>query len=339
MIQRQNFLDILKENSLDYENFCQIKDQILLYNNYDHLYLKCFVCKESNHPTNFCPFLRLNLSDQRILDKFNYSQNQERVLFERNLEKSKLYYVKKEKQPLVRNLSNCSSTSNHNESNNNEAKINLREKSSSRGDSTNRFMEEIDRFEDKKIMEEMCQNFKDSSLIKAKSLTNENELNHEESLLSRTENFPLQNLKMANNDNENFHDKEIDVLKMATIKTENDLEVKLEDSKAIFFEEIMKIHSVYFMHNNYDKVITKANQITLKKLKKKRFHRLKFGKMFWNEKMGSPENNGRGFSKLKAKLEIKTEKNLNKNNILAYLKRHEILKNCEKFPISFENTF
>jgi len=89
----------------------------------------------------------------------------------------------------------------------------------------------------------------------------------------------------------------------------------------------MKIHSVYFMHNNYDKVITKANQITLKKLKKKRFHRLKFGKMFWNEKMGSPENNRRGgFSKLRAKLEIKTEKNLNKNNILAYLKRHEIFK-------------
>jgi len=200
-------------------------------------------------------------------------------------------------------------------------------------------MEEIDRFEDKKIMEEMCQNFKDSSLIKAKSFTNENELNHEESLLSRTENFPLQNLKNANNDNENLQDKETDVLKMASIKRENDLEINFQDSKAIFFEEIMKIHSVYFTHNNYDKVITKANQITLKKLKKKRFHRLKFGKMFWNEKMGSPENNGRGFSKLKAKLEIKTEKNLNKNNILAYLKRHEILKNCEKFPISFENTF
>jgi len=100
VIQRQNFLDILKENTLDYEHFCQIKDQILLYNNYDHLYLRCFVCKESNHPTNFCPFLRLNLSDQRILDKFNYSQKQERVLFEMNLEKSKLYYVKKKSQQL-----------------------------------------------------------------------------------------------------------------------------------------------------------------------------------------------------------------------------------------------
>ena len=255
-------------------------------------------------------------------------KTQERSLFERNLEKSKLYFVKKEKQPLVRNLSSYSSTSNHNESNN-ETKINLRDKSSSRGEATDCFMEEIDRVEDKKIMEETCQNSKVSSLIKAKSLTNENELNHEESLLSRTENLPLQNLKMANNDNEDLHDKETNVLKMAPIKRENDLEIKLEDSKAIFFEEIMKIHSVYFTYNNYQ-VITKANQITLKKLKKKRFHRLKFGKMFWNEKMGSPENNGRGFSKLLAKLEIEkskpSEKNLNKNNILAYLNRHEILK-------------
>ena len=39
--------------------------------------------------------------------------------------------------------------------------------------------------------------------------------------------------------------------------------------------------------------------------------------------MGIPENKRKGFSKLWAKLENKTEKHLNKNNILAYLKRHE----------------
>ena len=108
-----------------------------------------------------------------------------------------------------RNLSSYSSTSNHNESNN-ETKINIREKSSSRGEATDRFMEEIDHVEDKKIMEETfqkLQNFKDSFLIKAKSLIDlpkpfnpvilknkgrkESELNYEESLKSRTDNLPL----------------------------------------------------------------------------------------------------------------------------------------------------
>ena len=40
---------------------------------------------------------------------------------------------------------------------------------------------------------------------------------------------------MANNDNENLHDKETDVLKKASIKRENEFEIKLENSKAIFF--------------------------------------------------------------------------------------------------------
>lgn len=41
----------------------------------------CKSCKESTHPTAYCPFLHLTLSNQRILQKYNYFRPQERLHF------------------------------------------------------------------------------------------------------------------------------------------------------------------------------------------------------------------------------------------------------------------
>ena len=88
-IKRQRFIEILKENSEDYEIFCQIKDNVTLYNEYDNLFIICRSCKESTHPTIYCPFLHLTLSNQRILSKFNFFRPQERSHFTRRNHRTK----------------------------------------------------------------------------------------------------------------------------------------------------------------------------------------------------------------------------------------------------------
>lgn len=57
MIKRSAFLDVVKENSDDYENFCKIKDNITFYKNFDDIGIKCISCNSKNHFLNDCPFI------------------------------------------------------------------------------------------------------------------------------------------------------------------------------------------------------------------------------------------------------------------------------------------
>lgn len=78
IIKQQDVLDILKENTLDYQNYCQIKDQMNLYQFYDGLYGKCHICKENNHQSIECPLLHLSLCKSRIIQKLLYTESQKR---------------------------------------------------------------------------------------------------------------------------------------------------------------------------------------------------------------------------------------------------------------------
>ena len=78
IIRQQDVLDIIKESPQDYESFCQIKDQINLYQRYESLYQQCIVCKENEHLSLECPLLHLVLSKARIIQKYNYSENHKR---------------------------------------------------------------------------------------------------------------------------------------------------------------------------------------------------------------------------------------------------------------------
>jgi len=79
IIRQQDLMEIITDNPLDYQSFCQIKDQINLYQKFDGLYLKCPICYENQHLSQDCPLLHLVLSKSRIIQKYNYSEYQKRT--------------------------------------------------------------------------------------------------------------------------------------------------------------------------------------------------------------------------------------------------------------------
>ena len=83
MINREDFLRVIRENSFDYEQFFQIKDQISLYQNFSGIHLKCYACKKLNHYILNCPLLHLTFSPERILEKYTFSLPQSRTRFPR----------------------------------------------------------------------------------------------------------------------------------------------------------------------------------------------------------------------------------------------------------------
>ncbi|KAL4506945.1 hypothetical protein ABPG72_001366 [Tetrahymena utriculariae] len=54
-ISRDKFLNIIQQNEKDYEQFCQIKDDIMIYKNYEKIQVKCFICNKFNHYSSDCP--------------------------------------------------------------------------------------------------------------------------------------------------------------------------------------------------------------------------------------------------------------------------------------------
>lgn len=78
LIRQKDFLNIIQGNSEDYQTFCQMKDNANLYQQYKRLFMSCASCKANDHTVLNCPLVHLNLSKQRILQKYNYSQPQSR---------------------------------------------------------------------------------------------------------------------------------------------------------------------------------------------------------------------------------------------------------------------
>lgn len=77
-IKREEFIKVLQNNSDDFEKFCMIKDQILLYNNYFPLKLRCFCCKQLGHFVGECPLVHYFPDKEKIIKTYNFYLDQSR---------------------------------------------------------------------------------------------------------------------------------------------------------------------------------------------------------------------------------------------------------------------
>ncbi|KAL4459920.1 hypothetical protein ABPG74_003446 [Tetrahymena malaccensis] len=75
-IKRQEFIQILKKFPQDYEQFCFIKDSLIMQQTYEKLYQKCPSCYKSNHLLEACPFLHYYPRKYKVLAQQNISQYQ-----------------------------------------------------------------------------------------------------------------------------------------------------------------------------------------------------------------------------------------------------------------------
>ncbi|KAL4506561.1 hypothetical protein ABPG72_000132 [Tetrahymena utriculariae] len=92
-IQRKDFIQILKKFPLDYEQFCYIKDALVIQQNYEKLYQMCPSCKKSCHLLETCPFLHYYPKKYKLLAQQNISQDQRRnEQFQRSVRRNKLNF-------------------------------------------------------------------------------------------------------------------------------------------------------------------------------------------------------------------------------------------------------
>ncbi|KAL4449894.1 hypothetical protein ABPG74_015013 [Tetrahymena malaccensis] len=77
-IDRDTFLDVLKNNQRDFQKFCEIKDKILLYSEFKYLNLKCSICRSSQHLLQNCPLSHFRSDNPFLFAKYNKSIDQQR---------------------------------------------------------------------------------------------------------------------------------------------------------------------------------------------------------------------------------------------------------------------
>ncbi|KAL4504038.1 hypothetical protein ABPG72_022668 [Tetrahymena utriculariae] len=72
-IKRQHFLEMIRLNNNDYENFQMVKEAVTLKNNLKFASIRCYQCNQGDHLSNKCPKTQLTLTKQIIFLKHNYS--------------------------------------------------------------------------------------------------------------------------------------------------------------------------------------------------------------------------------------------------------------------------
>ena len=84
-INREEFIKVLKNHSDDFEKFCMIQDQILLYENYLPLKTRCFCCNQTGHLAQRCPLIHYFSDKEKIIKSYNYYMDQERRHYQRKI--------------------------------------------------------------------------------------------------------------------------------------------------------------------------------------------------------------------------------------------------------------
>ena len=77
-INREEFIEVLRKNSDDFEKFCMMQDQILYYENYFPLKLRCFSCNQLGHMAGQCHLLHFMADREKVIKTFNFYVDQER---------------------------------------------------------------------------------------------------------------------------------------------------------------------------------------------------------------------------------------------------------------------
>ncbi|KAL4475002.1 hypothetical protein ABPG74_001698 [Tetrahymena malaccensis] len=94
IITRQDLIEVLKEDPEDYEQFCKLRDQFLLYRN--SLGEQCFGCKHFGHTLSGCPQIHLIKNKELLILRHNFSVNQKRMRRLRKKHKYKALSLKQE---------------------------------------------------------------------------------------------------------------------------------------------------------------------------------------------------------------------------------------------------
>jgi len=98
-ISRSDFIHVIETNPDDYEKFCMIKDQILLYEDYYPLKIRCFCCNQLGHLANKCPMIHFLPDHEKIIKKHNFYRDQVRnALFTRKSRKDNAFRSKSKLQ-------------------------------------------------------------------------------------------------------------------------------------------------------------------------------------------------------------------------------------------------
>lgn len=89
IINQEEFISILRRNTKDFEKFCEIKDKINVYHDASSLFVKCASCKKNSHLIDACPILHYIAAQEIIIQRYNYTPQQERTKHLRNSLRSK----------------------------------------------------------------------------------------------------------------------------------------------------------------------------------------------------------------------------------------------------------
>lgn len=87
MIKQEDFLNILQKNPKDFQRYCEIRDNIQIYEDYEEFYIKCPSCKSSSHELKSCPLLHYIPKSDIMILRYNFSTPQDRGWIKRKKEK------------------------------------------------------------------------------------------------------------------------------------------------------------------------------------------------------------------------------------------------------------
>ena len=89
LISYEDFLKVIREDPLDYEVYCKIKDEILLYGDLENLYKSCYFCKKTQHLLTKCPLIHYFPTQEKIINTSYFKDKLTRHMFYRKYDKSK----------------------------------------------------------------------------------------------------------------------------------------------------------------------------------------------------------------------------------------------------------
>ncbi|KAL4464774.1 hypothetical protein ABPG74_011335 [Tetrahymena malaccensis] len=97
-ITNSDMIKSIKEESRDFEKFCQIKDKILMYEQYSYVEIKCQVCEQSTHQIQECPFVHIQKHSANTRIGLIKSEDQERKVRARKKQKTSFFVIDKNAQ-------------------------------------------------------------------------------------------------------------------------------------------------------------------------------------------------------------------------------------------------
>ncbi|EAR98284.2 cation channel family protein (macronuclear) [Tetrahymena thermophila SB210] len=89
-IDRQKFIDLVKENDEDFERFKMMEEQIKIQQDLPQVFISCYVCQQGGHIACNCPKIHQIFDKQYKILKYNFSIFQDRQFFERSHKKSRI---------------------------------------------------------------------------------------------------------------------------------------------------------------------------------------------------------------------------------------------------------